>query len=66
MTKRDPPPESEPRAKLAAGLLDEARSRIQAKIQEGLDALERGGAIDGDAFFDRMKARIHAPCDTTE
>jgi antitoxin ParD1/3/4 len=56
----------EERARLPAGLLDEARSRIQATIQEGLDALERGDAIDGDAFFDRMKARIHAPPDTTE
>lgn len=44
--------------RLPAELLDEARSRIRAKIQEGLDALEQGSTVDGDAFFSRWKERL--------
>jgi putative addiction module CopG family antidote len=45
-------------AKLAPGLLGEARARIEAKIREGLDALDRHEALDGDEFFARWKARL--------
>ena len=47
-------------AKLPAGLLKEARSRLQGKIQEGLDALERGDVVEGDDFFARWKTRLGA------
>jgi len=47
-------------AKLPADLLKEARSRLQGKIQEGLDALERGDVVDGDDFFARWKTRLGA------
>jgi len=48
----------EERAKLPADLLAEAGSRLEAKIKEGLDALDAGEAVDGDAFFVRWKARL--------
>jgi putative addiction module CopG family antidote len=48
----------EEQAKLPAGLLEEARSRIEAKIREGLDALDRGDAVDGDEFFARWKDHL--------
>lgn len=48
------------RAKLPAGLLEQARSQIGAKIQEGLVALQRGSVVDGDKFFARWKARLDA------
>jgi len=50
----------EEQAKLPPGVLAQARSRIQAKIQEGLDALDRGDAVDGEEFFARWKARLEA------
>jgi antitoxin ParD1/3/4 len=53
-------------AKVPADMLDEVRSRIQAKIQEGLDALEQGDVIDGDEFFARWEARIGAARGTGE
>ena len=46
------------RAKLPADLLEQARLRIGAKIQEGLDALNRGAVADGDEFFARWKSRL--------
>ena len=48
----------EEQAELSAGMLEEARSGIQAKIQEGLDALHGGDAVDGEAFFACWKARL--------
>ncbi|MFH1109033.1 MAG: type II toxin-antitoxin system ParD family antitoxin [Planctomycetota bacterium] len=45
------------RATVPAGLLEQARSQIGAKIQEGLEALKRGAVVDGDEFFARWKAR---------
>ncbi|MBI4581187.1 MAG: type II toxin-antitoxin system ParD family antitoxin [Planctomycetes bacterium] len=45
-------------SKLSPDLLKEARSRIEAKIQEGLDALDGGQAVDGNGFFARLKARL--------
>jgi len=45
--------------KLPTDLLEKARSQIQAKIQEGLDALDRGDAVDGEEFFARWKARLN-------
>ncbi|MBN1492298.1 MAG: type II toxin-antitoxin system ParD family antitoxin [Phycisphaerae bacterium] len=45
-------------AKLPADLLQAARLRIETKIQEGLDALDAGQAVDGDEFFARLKARL--------
>jgi len=48
----------EEQAKLPGELLDKARSGIQAKIQEGLDAISRGDTVDGEEFFARWKARL--------
>lgn len=48
----------EAHANIPVALLDEARSQIQAKIREGLDALDGGDVIDGDAFFSRWQARL--------
>lgn len=46
--------------KLPADVLNKAHSRLQAKIQEGLDALERGDVVDGEEFFAGWKARLKA------
>jgi antitoxin ParD1/3/4 len=43
---------------LPSELLEKARSHIDAKIQEGLDALDAGDAVDGEEFFARWKARL--------
>lgn len=51
---------SDERAKLPANALRQARSEIQAKIQEGLDALDRGDTVDGEKFFARWRRRISA------
>ena len=52
-------------AELPAELLDKARSQMQAKIQEGLDALDSGELVEGEEFFARWKERlmdaVHAP-----
>ncbi|MBN1347719.1 MAG: type II toxin-antitoxin system ParD family antitoxin [Phycisphaerae bacterium] len=48
----------EEQAKLPAELLDKARSELREKIQEGLDALDRGDGVDGEAFFSQWKARL--------
>jgi len=45
-------------AKLPTGLLDEARSRIRAKIEEGLSALKHGAFVDGDEFFAEWDGRL--------
>jgi hypothetical protein len=45
-------------AKLPVDVLEKARARIQAKIQEGLSALDRGDVVDGKEFFSRWRARI--------
>jgi len=52
-------------ATLPAELLEEARARIQVKIQEGLDALDRGEGIDGEEFFARWKAHLDAAAGAT-
>ncbi|MCH7639927.1 MAG: hypothetical protein IH855_10780 [Bacteroidetes bacterium] len=54
----------EEHAKVPGELLDEARSVIEAKIQEGLDALVRGEATDGEEFFARWIARGGSRCST--
>lgn len=51
----------EEQARVPGDMLDEVRSRISAKIQEGLDALEQGDVVDGDEFFARWRARLDAP-----
>lgn len=56
---------AEEQAKLPADVLDKARSRLQAKIQEGLDALDRGDVVDGDEYFARWKTRLQAAADST-
>lgn len=48
----------EEQAKLPADVLANFRSGIQLKIQEGLDALDRGDVVDGDAFFARWRQRL--------
>ncbi len=50
----------EEQAQLPEGLLEKARSQIHEKIQEGLDALNRGDAVDGSKFFTDWKARLTA------
>lgn len=50
----------EEQAQVPADLLDKARSQLQAKIQEGLDALDRGDVVDGDEFFARWRERLEA------
>ncbi len=52
-------------AQLPAEVLAAARTRLQAKIQEGLDALERGDAVDGEEFFARWKARLQGAAGNT-
>jgi len=49
---------SEEQAKIPADILANFRSGIQAKIQEGLDALDRGDVVDGEAFFARWRQRL--------
>ena len=49
---------SDEAATLPPDLLGEARARLEAKIQEGLDSLDGGKALDGDEFFARWKARL--------
>ena len=51
-------------AKIPAETLDKARSRLQAKIQEGLEAIERGDMVDGEEFFAGWKARLEAASST--
>lgn len=49
-------PEEE--AKHPADLISLARENLRAKIQEGLDALDRGEFVDGEAFFDGWKSDL--------
>jgi len=56
----------EERAKLPAELLEQARLRIGAKIQEGLGALAGGAVVDGDEFFARWNARLAARTSTAK
>lgn len=58
------PPEDE--ARLTPELLERVRSQIQAKIQEGLDALDRGKSVDGEDYFASWKTRLARPADTTD
>lgn len=55
----------EQQAALPAELVEEARSLIQTRIQEGLDALARGDVLDGEAFFARWKAHLDATAGAT-
>ncbi len=55
-------PEEE--AQLPVEFLEAARSEITAKIQEGLDAVDRGDVVDGDAFLDTWKERLTKPNST--
>ncbi len=48
-------------ARISPELVARARDRIRAKIQEGLDALDRGDVIDGDEFFARLESRLGVP-----
>ena len=54
----------EEQAKLPADVLDKARSKLHAKIQEGLEAIERGDMVDGEEFFAGWKARLEAASST--
>ncbi len=51
-------PEEE--ALLPPEMLNKARADIRAKIQEGLDALNRGDYVDGEEFMAKWKARLDA------
>lgn len=46
--------------RLPPGVLERFRSRIKARIQEGLDSLERGDGVDGEEFFSRLRAEREA------
>lgn len=46
------------REKLPRELIEKAGARIEAKIREGLESIERGDLIDGEAFFERWKSRL--------
>jgi antitoxin ParD1/3/4 len=48
----------EEEAKLPRGALDRMAEMLNAKIQEGLDELDRGEGIDGAEFFEKWRARI--------
>lgn len=48
----------EEKARIPADALANFRSGIQAKIQEGLDALDRGDVVDGEAFFARWRRHL--------
>lgn len=50
-------PEEE--ASVPKELLARARDIIRSKIQEGLDAADRGDFIDGEEFFARWEARLN-------
>lgn len=52
-------------AKVPPHLLEKVRSSLQTKIQEGLDALERGDVVDGQEYFARWKLRLQAAAGTT-
>lgn len=45
-------------AQLPPGLIAAARRQLEAKVRDGLDALERGEWVDGDEFLARWKARL--------
>ena len=51
-------PEEE--ARVPAELLEQARSQVRAKIDEGLESLDRGEKIGGEEFFARWRRRIDA------
>ena len=51
---------SDEERKLPSGLLAKARSQIQAKIQQGLDELDRGEFVDGPEFMAQWKRRLTA------
>jgi putative addiction module CopG family antidote len=54
---------TEEQAQLPEGVLEKARSQIREKIQEGLEALKRGDAVDGSKFFAGWKARLTSATD---
>lgn len=47
-------------AKLPTDRLDKIRLELNAKIQEGLDALARGEAVDGNRWFANWESRLNA------
>lgn len=48
----------EEEASIPPELLQRARATIQAKVHEGLEALDRGDVVDGDEFFAQWRQRI--------
>ena len=48
----------EEEARMSPDLLGKFRSSVQAKIREGLEALDRGDVVDGDEFFATWRQRI--------
>jgi putative addiction module CopG family antidote len=47
---------TEQHAALPSGSLAEVRRRVDGKIREGLEALARGEAVDGETWFARLGA----------
>jgi len=45
----------------ARALRRQTKSTVDAAIQEGLDALDRGQSVDGDAFFDLLEQSLKNP-----
>ncbi len=56
---------TEEQAKLPADVFEKVHSRLQAMIQEGLDALERGDVVEGDEFFARWRSRLKGNIDNS-
>lgn len=51
----------EEQSRIPEELLVRARSSLQAKIQEGLDALDGGDVVDGEEFFANWEKRLKSP-----
>lgn len=46
--------------KIPPNLLESFRKEIQAKVKEGIDAIDRGDAVDGEEFFAKWRERLKA------
>jgi putative addiction module CopG family antidote len=56
----------EEQAQLPQDLLAKVRSGIDAEIQKGLAALDRGDVLDGGEFFAHWRARLTAAAATSK
>ncbi len=56
----------EEQAKLPPELLEHARETVNERIRAGLNALARGEAVDGEAFFARWRSRLESAADSAK